>query len=114
MSDLLDQTSGKLLKHGINSIESVRNSSTLAIHSNELSEQKFELESFLFRRVYRHDLVLELRSIATEALQTLFHRYLENPDVLPSSFRFDSDDAAERQVCDFLASLTDDAVLGAH
>ena len=115
VSDLLDQTSSQLLKLGIDSSESIRESSTLAIHSQELSEQKYELESFLFRQVYRHPSVLELRSIASEALQTLFHRHSENPSLIPADYAVsNSEEAPARQVCDYLASLTDDAVLNAR
>ena len=114
VSDLLDQTSARLLEQGIESTETIRRSPTLAVHSNELSEQKYELESFLFRQVYRHPSVLELRSIATEALQTLFHRNLDNPDLIPDDFsKACHTEPPERQICDFLASLTDDAVLSA-
>ncbi len=76
--------------------------------SEELAEQKRELEKFLFQHVYRHPQVLEVRQQAQRQLSEMFGYLVEHPDQLPASFA--SRAAAEgtkRTVGDYLAGMTD-------
>ena len=112
VSDLLDVSAAAIAERGLDSIEAVRAAGPVVNHSGELSEQKLELEAFLFRSVYRHPLVLEHRSEATEALGAWFDRCLASPALLPSWLGpIVAEDSLRRAVGDYLASLTDRAVL---
>ncbi len=53
-SDLLFQSSARLIDYGIDSHEAVRTAPPIVVASSDLAEQKKELEAFLTQRVYRH------------------------------------------------------------
>ncbi len=112
VSDLLAVVSNRIDEEGIDSVDAVRSSGPVVAHSAELAEQKLELEGFLFRTVYRHPLVLEHRAEATEALEEWFDRCLASPALLPAAFRpILAEESLRRAVGDYLATLTDRAIL---
>ncbi len=112
VGDLLTQIRTGIESLQLSSVEQVRQAPTLAIPSVELGELKLEFERFLFTKVYRHPLVLEHRAIATEALEGLYRRCLTTPERLPRVFQsVIEQESLPRGVADFVASLTDDAVL---
>jgi len=109
VSDLVDSTSARLRKADVDSPTAVMDcGARLAAPSAEFSEQKAELETFLFENVYRHPTVLAERKVASEALREMFARYALDPSELPRKFRQRVDtDGSERAACDFLAAMTD-------
>lgn len=112
VSDLLTQIHVGIKEHGLTNVEQVRLAPTLACHSTEFAELKLEFERFLFTQVYRHPLVLEHRAVAIDALEALFQNCLATPDRLPKVFQsVITQESLPRGVADFVASLTDDAVL---
>lgn len=112
VSDLVAVAIEEIGRRGLDSIDAVRAAGPLVLHSTELSEQKLELEGFLFRSVYRHPLVLEHRAEATAALRDRFDRCLANPGLLPATFEpIIAEESLRRAIADYLASLTDRAVL---
>lgn len=112
VSDLLQTVTTAISRGSVNSVEAVRRSGPLAGHSAELSEQKLELEAFLFRSVYRHPLVLEQRAEATEALRSWFDRCLASPALLPTPFApIIAEESLHRAIGDYLATLTDRSIL---
>lgn len=114
VSDLYTVVSAAITDRGVDSVDAVRAAGVIAVHSAEMSQQKRELESFLFRAVYRHPSVLRHRAEATEALRGCFERCLETPDSLPASFAaIAADESPLRAVGDYVATLTDRAVLEA-
>ncbi|MEM1303289.1 MAG: dGTP triphosphohydrolase [Planctomycetota bacterium] len=124
VGDLLASTRALLIERHITDIDDVRHGPLLAVHSTELAEQKRQLESFLFRRVYRHPLVLAHRMEATAALGELFDDLLAGRD-LPAEPGADQpldhapyaeiarDESPERAVADYLASVTERHALDA-
>jgi len=83
--------------------------------STEFLEQKTQLETFLFERVYRHPTVLAERAVAVAALREMFDRYCRDPDLLPAEHHGRvADEGLERAVCDFLAGMTDRHALDIH
>ena len=98
----------QLLQQGITSLEDVRAAAPLVVLPSDLREQKQELKSFLFARVYRHPDVLTHRQVATRQLAALFDAYAEHPDRLPSPYaEVASREGAARAVGDFVSSFTD-------
>jgi dGTPase len=99
---------------GIDSVEALRAAGVIARHSDAMAEQKLELESFLFRAVYRHPSVLGHRAEAAAALEHCFDQCLHSPEKLPPAFAcVAAEDSLLRAAGDYVATLTDRAVLEA-
>ena len=77
-------------------------------HSDSLSSERAELESFLFDAVYRHQRLMTVREAASERLKTLFSILLENPGRLPLRFRQRAQRLRpEKVIGEYLAGMTD-------
>ncbi len=109
VSDLLSTTWDRLAEANITSIHAIRqHESILAAPSMEKSEQKRELEAFLFAQVYRHPTVLERRNETSAALRALFQDLVARPEHLPARyFQLSGEAGIPRAVADYLASMTD-------
>jgi len=108
VSDVLETVGTALTQAGFGGAEEARRTAFRIGPSEELTEQKAELESFLFDRVYRHSQLIEVRSRAQARLRAMFNGYCRKPALLPERFR----DRAEsvgiaRAVGDYLAGMTD-------
>lgn len=74
----------------------------------ELAAQKGELEEFLYRRVYRHPDLANIRRNAQRQLERMFAGYVANPSLLPARFQERSATVGlRRAVGDYLAGMTD-------
>ena len=114
VNDLFTTVGQAITEHGIDSIESLRRVGVIALHSDAMAAQKLELESFLFRAVYRHPSVLGHRAEAAAALKHCFDRCLQSPEKLPPAFAtVAAEDSLLRAAGDYVATLTDRAVLEA-
>lgn len=112
VGDLLTRTGALLGEHAIDSVAAVRAAPLLAVHTEALSQQKRALEAFLFRAVYRHPSVLRHREEAGAALRAWFEACLAEPGLLPGAFApIAAAESPRRAVGDYLATLTDRAVL---
>src|SRR5262249_11824554 len=90
--ELIDVLVGALLKSASRRLaaENPENASAV-LHRNEcligpsqeISEQKAELEHLLREQVYRHPIVLEQRAHAGQALRSMFARIVDDPLRLP-------------------------------
>lgn len=109
VSDLIETTNERIQSLDIHSPQEVIQADLpLASPSTDYAEQKSELESFLFDRVYRHPTVLEERALAAEALEQMFEKFCNDPEQLPGIRPHEMDDPQiPRAVCDFLAGMTD-------
>lgn len=119
VGDLLSSVRALLIEHQIFSTADVRRAPPLAVASGELAEQKRQLESFLFARVYRHPKVLASRMEATAALGDLFDRLVADPTPLLTKpgnpfAEIAATDSTARAVADYLGCLTDHAALEEH
>lgn len=110
VGNLLNTTAARLVVLGVKSIAKVRTSPTLVAPDRELSEMQREHAAFLFERVYRHPLLIELRARVREMFAVTFARLIENPELAPAAFRSASDHPnRHRAAGDYLACLTDRA-----
>ena len=92
---------------GLNA-QQVRRSAVRVISTRELTEQKHELEAFLYGRVYRHPQLIEVRTEAQNRLKAMFQRLCSEPERLPAHFQERSRSlGVPRAVGDFLAGMTD-------
>ena len=115
LTDVIDTTRRGIEAAGIASVAAARQAAPLVIATPELAEQKRELESFLFERVYKHPQVLEFRAAAQQALAELFAYLVAHPRLLPSRFAVRVDqDGLPRTVGDYVAGMTDRYALAQH
>jgi dGTPase len=83
--------------------------------SQDIGQQKSELEQLLFHRVYRHRDVLEQRERAGNALYEMFAWGTADPERIPQAFHaIIQTEGPSRAVADFLASMTDRMALETH
>ncbi len=77
-------------------------------HSQELSLQRAELESFLFQAVYRHRRLIPVRDAASARLHELFQLLQQNPARLPLRFRRRVETKGiQLAIGEYLAGMTD-------
>ena len=75
-----------------------------------MEQQNRALQSFLNDRMYRHERVEEIMARARRVMHDLFDAYMNDPKLLPADWQ----DGQPRQVCDFIAGMTDRYALDQH
>jgi dGTPase len=98
------------------SIEDVRNAEqTIICFSPVMEDELNGLRRFLWDNMYRHPKVMNVMKPAEDLVGKLFDTYLENPDEMSDDWiaRWDmpTPDQRRRQVCDYIAGMTDDFAL---
>lgn len=68
---------------------------------------KAELQAFLFKRVYRHETVTRRTRAGEGKVRRLFDTLTRRPELIPDKYRRREEDSLPRQVCDYIASMTD-------
>jgi dGTPase len=108
VSDLVECAIERITTFEIGSCEAARAAEIVVRPRDELAEQKSQLESFLFNRVYRHSDVLAHRAEAQGFLREMFAAFVRRPELLPERFRQRiSAVGLGRTVGDYLAGMTD-------
>jgi dGTPase len=112
-TDLIENTRAQILAGGAQSVEDIRRAPRrLAGFCPAMAGLSASLKQFLLHRLYNHPAIVEDRERSVEALDQLFHHYLEHPDAMPEYF---SDQASRqprhRVVCDYIAGMTDHFLL---
>jgi dGTPase len=108
VTDVLRTAAEDLARHDFPSSKAARRSEFMVGPSRELTERKTELEAFLYRSVYRHPQLVEVRHRAQQRLKTMFDGYLQRRDLLPEKFRRRRNRLGLRRcVGDYLAGMTD-------
>ena len=114
--ELIDYQVNQLLAYGSaqitqampRSAEQASRMSGLLDVSQELKDQKQQLERFLYQRVYRHPRVVQGRERVQQQLRDLFDHLHQHPADLPPAFRQRGRTVGEkRAVADYLAGMTD-------
>jgi dGTPase len=119
VDDVLEESGRRILRLAPGSAKEVRDlSEPLIGFGGQMVEKNRTLQSFLSQRMYRHARVLEIMTRAQRVIRDLFTAYLEEPKLLPVEWREDqiADDRSRfaRQVCDFIAGMTDRYALDQH
>ena len=108
VSDLLTQAKERLSAEHIDSPQAARAAKLIIQPNAALAEQKAELETFLYDRVYRHPEVLRHRIEAQSFLREMFDSFVSHVERIPERFRERiAKEGLERSVCDYLAGMTD-------
>ncbi len=108
VTDLLQTVGRVLAQRRFESADEARRSGYRMAAGRELAEQKAELESFLYQRVYRHPRLVEVRHRAQDRLRAMFLGYCRRPALLPPEFRARAEMVGiGRTVGEYLAGMTD-------
>jgi dGTPase len=114
--DLVELQTNDLLAYSAEQLMSVEGYSATEIcdagirlqHSEEIQNQRSELEAFLFETVYRHPRLIPVRQSAADRLQKLFDLLVQQPDRLPLRFRVRAESISlHRVIGEYLGGMTD-------
>jgi dGTPase len=109
VSDLLETIRKEIRQRRVESVEEVRACDGWLAHlTPETARQNRTLKRYLTERLYHHPRIERMRDKYRRILIALFGRYVDNPLLLPASFRRrHPDEAVERLVADYIAGMTD-------
>ncbi|MFT3671929.1 deoxyguanosinetriphosphate triphosphohydrolase [Aestuariivirga sp.] len=86
--------------------------------SAQMKENNRILQQFLTHSMYRHERVMDIMGRAQRVIRDLFNAYMNDETLLPKDWREDAPISDQsryaRQVCDFLAGMTDRFALDQH
>ena len=119
IADVIAEAQRRAKRHAPQSADAVREMGLpLISFSEQMREKNRVLQSFLSERMYRHARVAEIMLRARRVVRDLFNAYLADPQLLPRNWRDGTftDDRSRfaRQVCDFIAGMTDRYALDQH
>jgi dGTPase len=107
-TDVTETSAAILATAGDLTAQEVRRSAVRIVGSRELTDQKRELEAFLYERVYRHPRLIAVRSEAQDRLKEMFGLFCQRPSLLPPHFQARAAQVGlQRAVGDYLAGMTD-------
>ncbi|MDE2385070.1 MAG: deoxyguanosinetriphosphate triphosphohydrolase [Alphaproteobacteria bacterium] len=117
--DVLEQTARNIKSMKPHGPEDVRLlGRPLVSFSAQMAENNRVLQGFLSSHMYRHPRVLEIMARAQRVIGNLFEAYMNDEKLLPAEWREDHPRTDTphyaRQVCDFLAGMTDSFALEQH
>jgi dGTPase len=108
VTGLLAHCARELKEHDFQSVEDALASEFLIDHSAELSEQKRELERFLYQRVYRHPQLVSIREKAQDRVKQMYQAYCDKPDFFPQKYRERAEKIGVRRMAvEYIAGMTD-------
>ena len=119
VADVLAEGHKNIAKSHVKSSDAVRElGKPLIQFGAQMRENNKVLQGFLAQKMYRHARVLEIMERAQRVIRDLFDAYMNDEKLLPSDWREDhpiSDQSRyARQVCDFIAGMTDRYALDLH
>ena len=111
VNDIIAECNKNATKLNIRNASGVRRlGHPLIVFGKQMHENNKALQSFLNDRMYRHEKVEEIMARARRVMGDLFHAYMHDPKLLPAGWQ----DGRPRQVCDFIAGMTDRYALEQH
>ena len=119
VADVLANAKKNLKRINPQSADDIRNAGEpLVVFSPQMKENNRVLQQFLSSSMYRHERVLEIMERAQRVIRDLFNVYMNDETLLPKDWREDAPISDQsryaRQVCDFLAGMTDRYALDQH
>ncbi len=119
VADVLAAAAVNIKIHKLHSVEDVHNQSEAIVRfSAQMRENNRILQQFLSQQMYRHPRVLEIMERAQRVIADLFGAYMNDEKLLPKDWRdgtpISDKSRYARQVCDFIAGMTDRYALDQH
>ena len=109
ISDIQGETKKRIKDAGIKTLDDVRQKGKNIVSFSEVMQKKtLEANKFLYKNVYHHPKVVEMRKDAGKIIEGLFNAYLQKPAILPDKYsrRFTAT-GSKRVICDYIAGMTD-------
>jgi dGTPase len=119
VEDVITETKRRSGKFKLQSVDDVRAlGEWIVCFGEQMREKNRVLQSFLSDRMYHHERVEGIMDRARRVVRDLFHAYMADPGLLPASWRGNTNQEDTpryaRQVCDFIAGMTDRYALEQH
>jgi dGTPase len=118
VSDVLSETDRRAARYAPASADAVRACpEPLVAFSAQMREKNRVLQAFLSARVYRHPRIEGIMERARRIVRDLFGSYMDDPGLLPAGWlegETAEREGSARQVCDFIAGMTDRYALENH
>ncbi len=119
VQDVLAESKKNFSRVHPKSPDDVRQSGAVLVQfSPQMHEYNRVLQQFLSQQMYRHPRVMDIMARAQRVMADLFNAYMNDEKLLPKDWR-DVAGAGDirhtaRQVCDFIAGMTDRYALDQH
>lgn len=117
VDDVVANTGKNISRHSLKSPRDVRDLPGLLVDfSAQMHEKNRVLQSFLMKRMYRHEKVMDNMGRAARVIRDLFEAYMNVPELLPEKWSGKGldDGKKARRVCDYIAGMTDRYALDQH
>lgn len=116
IGDVIGYTTGERLDHFIHDIVTTSFGTNDIKMSPAVDEAMKKLRKFMFERVYQNPEAKSEEGKAEMLMETLYHHYLKNIDVLPAEMlrMIDEGEPRERIVCDYVGAMTDRFAIGIY
>jgi dGTPase len=119
VGDVIGETHKRIKRRALSSSDDIRAlGEPLVVFSAQMREKNRVLQSFLSDHMYRHEKLLAIMTRARRVVRDMFMAYMADASLLPSGWREEgiSQDESRhaRQVCDFIAGMTDRYALEQH
>jgi dGTPase len=112
-TDLIENSAAEIARLGIQTVADVRACPHRIIgFSKPVVEEKNLLKKYLFRNFYSHPALAADREAGLQALEGLFHLYMNDPERMPRGYAdLTQKQPLHRVVCDYIAGMTDPYIL---
>ena len=119
VQDVIAETERRAARHRPGSAQAVRElGEPIAGFSTQMHEKNRVLQLFLTRWMYQHERVVEIMGRAQRVIRDLFEAYMNDPALLTKEWRQNTEQQDKsrysRQVCDFIAGMTDRYAIEQH
>jgi dGTPase len=117
--DVVDQTRHNAGEMRITTVEAVRAAGAAVVSfSPGMAADNVQLQSFLSDHMYRHEVVNSMMDRARRVVRDLFEAYTSDPSQMPEGWQDQGTTRGSsrqaRQICDFIAGMTDRYALDEH
>jgi len=105
---MVEWCASELDRYGFESAAEAMNSDFVVQPGPELREQKQELEEFLYKKVYRHHRLVEVRLQAQDRVRQMVAKYIQFPDLFPGHYQGRLQGVGPmRMAIEYVAGMTD-------
>jgi dGTPase len=112
--DICEASAINLVKFKPQTIDEIRTLPNLINLSKEMAKKQLELKQFLRSFLYEHERVVEMTDNAKKIVKDLFLYFMNDPSLMPESYRIKSAQNLARAVADYLAGMTDRYAIKTH
>lgn len=116
VNDLIQATDQRLLDSGVKSVEDLQRLPYKVIgFSEDMNRRNRQLKDFLYANLYRHHRVVRMAVKAERIISDLFNAYHSEPATLPPHVQDSKNEhSTERNICDYIAGMTDRFAVEEH